>query len=348
MKRHTAHLLAIGLVIVVLLSGCARAPEAFEEPVELIPTAAQQQVTLRSTIMYYQDDNRYLIPVMRRVLWEDGIAKATLSYMVAGGDNDLEAARLGLKTVLPEGCVVDINITDNLAVASINSASLATQTAGDEALMVSAIVNTLTEFPTVAQVQILIDGDAKETLRNGTAIVKPLTRGDINLESVETAGGIVGAKKIKLFFESDASQAMVPITRMVFGRTDVTTAVVELLKGPKKDSGLSSKLPSDAALLSVTQKDGVVTVDFTGAFKEIAEQSDGGQQALKALVLTCTQFPDVKEVRILVDGKPYDPAAPTIAAPTFVNSEDDTWGADLELLPATPRVGTPLGDYGNS
>ena len=70
-------------------------------------------------------------------------------------------------------------------------------------------------------------------------------------------------------------------------------------------------------------KDGVATVNFTREFISIAEKSDGGRAALKALVLTCTQFKGIKSVQVQVEGENYDPGAQTLAVPTFANVAED-------------------------
>ncbi len=328
----------IALVALVLLTGCTRPEPVTEPPVEIIPTASEQQVSLRTTVMYYQDDNGYLIPVMRSLPWQDGIAKATLEGMVSGGQNDLEAARLGLKTVLPEGTKIDLNIASKTATLNLAKQALTARDAAEESIMVSAIVSTLTEFPTVDKVQIKLDGKAADALKYGTDISKPISRGNINLESLPVGVTMGGAKKVQLYFQSDSSSAMVPITRMVFGNADVNTAVLELIKGPKKDSGLNATLPPKTALLNVTQKNGIVTINFTKEFMTVADSSDGGQQAMKALALTCAQFPGVKEVKVQVEGKAFDPGSATLAIPTFVNTESDSWGADFDTLPVTSDV----------
>ena len=63
--------------------------------------AGETQQTM-STVVYYQDNYGYLVPVMCNVAYQDGIAKATLKMMVQSPENDMNAARLGLRTVLPE------------------------------------------------------------------------------------------------------------------------------------------------------------------------------------------------------------------------------------------------------
>lgn len=345
-RKHIMRLAVVLLVALPLvLAGCAKPNTTddvptLEEPLEQIPTAAERQVSLRSTVLYYQDDNGYLVPVMRRLPWAEGIAKASLECLVSGGDNDVEAARLGLRTILPEGTTIELDIKDSVARVDLPKAALQAEDALEESTRVSAMVYTLTEYPSVQQVQFLVDGQYVKTLKHGTSLENPIARGDINMEGVPDGVSVTGARKVELYFQSDASETLVPVTRLVFSPSDVTTAVVELLKGPKKDSGLSTTMPGQAALVSVTNKDGIVTINFTKEFKDVAEATDGGQTALKALVLTCAQFPDVKEVRVLVDGKEYDPGAATLAIPTFVNIEDEAWGLDLDsVTPVTAPQG---------
>ena len=50
-------------------------------------------------------------------------------------------------------------------------------------------------------------------------------------------------------------------------------------------------------------KDGVVTVNFSKEFKQAMEETDGGKQAVRAILFTCSQFPGVKKVEVLVDGE---------------------------------------------
>ena len=46
-----------------------------------------------------------------------------------------------------------------------------------------------------------------------------------------------------------------------------------------------------------------------------------GRAAVKALVLTCSQFEGVKEVKLQVEGKDFGLDTETLAATTVVNSE---------------------------
>jgi len=244
--------------------------------------------------------------------------------MVSSPRNDMEAARLGLRTVLPEGTDIDLDISGGVARVDLSDTVTSLPDAEAESNMVSAIVQTLTEFDTVRTVRFLIDGQQVDSLAHGTSVSGDFTRGMLNLESASASLDPEQARTVMLYFPGETGSLIVPVTRMVYGEPDVNTAVLELAKGPTASSPLESALPSGCGLIDVsTDESGKVTINFTREFISIAEQDDGGRQAVKALMLTCSQFPGVTSVEILVEGEPYDTGVSTSAIPTTVNIADD-------------------------
>lgn len=294
-------------------------PEATAANVE---TAASQAVKKTSTIVYYQDNYGYLVPVMCSVPMADGIAKATLSMMVQSPDNDMQAARLGLRTVLPENTAIDLDISNGLARIDLGKEVLDMADAAAESNMIDAVVQTLTEFDTVDRVEFLIGGQKREKLTHGTDVSGTFTRGDINVESMEPAMSVAEAKPVMLYFPSDSGTVIVPVTRMVQSGADINTAVLELAKGPAGDEMLESVVPAGCGLIDVKVEDGVAKLNFTGEFVDLVQNSDGGRMALKALVLTCTQFDNVDSVEIYVDGQKYDVEKGELVVPSFMNIAD--------------------------
>lgn len=286
-----------------------------------LPTSAGEGNTV-STIVYYQDNNGYLVPVMKKIPNEPGIAKATLSMMVQSPANDMEAARLGLRTIFPEGTNIDLDISDKVARIDLSGEIANLPDAESELNMVSAVVQTLTEFPTVETVRFLVDGQKADALVHGTSIAGDFTRGILNLESASSGITPDEAQTVTLYFPGDANSIVVPVTRMVYGTPDINTAVLEFAKGPSESSPLDDALPSGTGLISVTHEGDKVTVNFTKEFINLAEQTDGGRLALRALVLTCSQFDDVKSVEVQVEGEPYDTGLNTLSIPTFANEAD--------------------------
>ena len=117
-NQRRMYLLALGLLILAIVLACtwlllrgedeqvslnpSPSPAAAAEP-PVMPriddemTAANASPTQKpaqkaSTIVYYQDNDGYLVPVMCSVPMEDGIAKATLNLMVKNTGNDMQAA----------------------------------------------------------------------------------------------------------------------------------------------------------------------------------------------------------------------------------------------------------------
>ncbi len=276
--------------------------------------AVQQTV---GTVVYYQDNYGYLVPVMCNVAYEDGIAKATLKRMIQSPENDMAAARLGLRTVLPENTTIDLDIRDGLARIDLSREVLDMADAAAEGNMITAIVQALTEFDSVERVEFLVGGRKMEKLPHGTDISRTFERGEINLETAVDSFGEL--EPVTLYFPCDSTSVVVPVTRMVYSNADVNTAVLELAKGPSTQSPLERALPAGCGLIDVEMDGGVVKVNFTKEFAGLVENSDGGRLALKALVLTCTQFEGVEEVQVFVEGEPYDAGKDALAIPGFAN-----------------------------
>lgn len=293
-------------------------PDATPEATDIAETGANVD-----TVVYYQDNYGYLVPVMCSVPLEDGIAKATLSMMVSSGQNDMQAARLGLRTVIPQNVSIDLDISGGKARIDLSKEAMKHEDAASEANMVSAIVQTLTEFDTVSSVDFLFGGQKVSTLPHGTDVSKTMRRGDINLETtaVSTSAGS-GMNKLTLYFPGESASVVVPVTRMVYSKPDIDTAVLELAKGPASDA-LDDVIPDGCGLIDVSVENGVARINFTAEFMQIVNNIDGGRLALKALVATCAQFDGVENVEILVEGEKWSPDEEPMSAPSFANIADD-------------------------
>ncbi|MBP3656254.1 MAG: GerMN domain-containing protein [Clostridia bacterium] len=321
-KRADAEraLIACSAVLVLALSVTGRnsTMEPYEEPLEDIPVseaAASVIEDTQQTVVYYEDGDGYLVPVQRDVPRQDGIAKATLNLMVQSAKNDMDAARLGLVPVVPEGTTFDLDISQGHARVDMSNQVMNAADKQQEENMRTAIVWALTEFDTVKDVTFLVDGQRVSALSHGTNISGSYTRVGLNRE--ETEAVFADAQEVQMYFPAQDGRLLVPVSRAVYASDDMATAVFEFLRGPKEDSGLETPLPKDVQLLGVEMADGVVTINFSKAFTRIAEQSDGGVQAMRALMLTCTRYPGIRKVKILVDGEPYQP--PVDDVPTFAN-----------------------------
>ncbi|NPV28934.1 MAG: GerMN domain-containing protein [Firmicutes bacterium] len=155
-----------------------RAPAQSESLPDLLPEdlgAPPEGPEKTKVTLYFTDQaGRYLIRETREVVKVPGIARAALEALCAG------PAGKDLRPSLPAGTEVrDLNIRpDGLCIVDLNRA--ATKIPGQdpkaEALAVYAVVNTLTEFPTVARVRILVEGQLRKTLAGHIPVDEPLLR----------------------------------------------------------------------------------------------------------------------------------------------------------------------------
>ena len=328
-------LIGCSAALVLLLSLQSRnvEREPYEEPLEDIPQAqAAVSVSaqdMQQTVVYYEDGDGYLVPVQRDVLRQDGIAKATLELMVQSARNDMDAARLGLSPVMPEGTTFDLDIADGHARVDLGREALSASSKQQEENMRTAIVWALTEFDTVKDVNFLVEGQKRDTLTHGTNISGSYTRVGLNQEE-PAAPTFAGASEVQMYFPAQDGRLLVPVSRTVYSDDDVATAVFEVLRGPKADSGLETPLDEDVQLRGVSVSGGVVTINFSKEFTKIAERSDGGVQAMRALMMTCTRYPGIRKVKILVDGEPYQ--MPVGDVPTFANVASDVENSFPEVM----------------
>ena len=315
-------LCAAALVVVLAMKGGEQTTSQVLVEQTSIPieqTSSTPAAETVPTVVFYEDGDGYLVPVTRQIEKTDGIAKATLGLMVKDSANDMQAAKLGLRTVIPEGTTFEIDIADGRANVNVSKEALTCSGAAEEALMVDAITNAMTCFATVEEVTLEFDGQKRSKLTFGTDVSGVFTGGNLNLESVETFSANAGL--VQLYFPSQTGRLLVPVTRTVYSDADVSTAVLELAKGPGSSSGLERALPPDCGIKGVTMKDGVVTINFSKEFKETLQAADGGEQAIRAILFTCSQFPGVKKVEVLVEGEKLEKQPDAKA--TFINEETE-------------------------
>ncbi|KUK31294.1 MAG: Spore germination protein GerMN [Thermoanaerobacterales bacterium 50_218] len=149
-----------------------------EELPELLPEDFQPeevpQETTKVTLYFKDEEGRYLVSETREIPKVAGIARAAMEALFEGPSSP------DLNPVFPVGTQLqDINIRpDGLCIVDLSEE--ATDFGGDdpkaEALAVYAVVNTLTEFPTVEKVQILVSGQVRETLAGHIPVDQPLLR----------------------------------------------------------------------------------------------------------------------------------------------------------------------------
>lgn len=80
-------------------------------------------------------------------------------------------------------------------------------------------------------------------------------------------------------------------------------AMQELVKGPGVGGDLAPVLPPETQVLGIKVKDGTAYADFSPEILKLNVGSRGEALVLAAIADTLTEFPEVKQVQILVGGK---------------------------------------------
>jgi germination protein M len=287
----------------------------------------QQDKMLRDTVLYYKDDKGFLIPVMRKIPWTEGIAKATLSALIDTPANREDIHEIGLLPVIPANTEIHgITINNGLCKIDFTGDFLNYSNKKEEDALINSIVYTLTEFPTIDNVQIMIDGRIHQELVCGTKINKPLTRDNINY-----IGTIPGKHKVVVYYESTTNGLetyFVPITKTIEKKEHVGVNVLDaldtLVQGPPEGLGLFSDIPKGTRVVGVDVNDSIAHINLTEEILEITENQEIVKNVVKSFGLTVKeQYKDIVGVKLFVNGeeikigdvKKEDP----MVVPTFAN-----------------------------
>jgi spore germination protein GerM len=134
------------------------------------PATATMSESMRITVYHATKDALNLVPEIHVVDKNDNPARTAIALLAA------EPIDKSLMRVMPASTkLLSLKIQDGVAYANFSS-NLKRFGGGsaNEILLVAEIVNTLTEFPEIKSVQILIEGKKAETLGGHLDISEPL------------------------------------------------------------------------------------------------------------------------------------------------------------------------------
>lgn len=327
MNRKLVILLALLFCITLILASCSKplttlrdffnkdantidnsAEQVEEETQSMSEVNASQPENSRATVLYYKDDENFLVPVMRYIPKGDlGIAKTALSALIYSPEKAQDLSAAGLTPTLPMGTKINGAVIkeDGLAIIDFSKEFLNFSSVKAEELGIKAIVYTLTEFPNIKSLEIRVEGKKIEEMPQGTKIESGLKRTEINIQAVENPGEKLS--KVVVYYHKKGSGAysyFVPVTKVVSGYENSAEAAMNaLLEGPTDGSSLVSSFPEGTQLLGVQVKSGMAYVNFSEQI--LANQGDKAAEnaMIKAVTLTLKEFPEVLKTKIFVNGK---------------------------------------------
>ena len=128
----------------------------------------------------------------------------------------------------------------------------------------------------------------------------------IEKSSPVTTEKVEQSMRVKVYYPDDSGMRLVEVERevLVDDTTDKYTAAVTALLDEPEDENLTTIFPKNASIRGVKVENGMATVDFDGkGLKNFVGGSTGEEFLIGSVVDTLTNFPEVKKVKFLVDGK---------------------------------------------
>lgn len=287
----------------------ANSPDKQEEQTgSLLNQANKLESNMVQSTLYLLDQNGFVTPVTKELPFSESVAQQVLEHMIAGGPVE-SMIPVGFQALLPAGTKVQ-SIDIQQGVATVDFSKEFTQYApGDELKILQGITWALTEFPTVNEVVIWVNGERLEQMPVAlTPIPKPLNRAmGINVEMgrYTTVGHTM---PVTLYFTATSPNGVdyhVPVTRLVQGEQDVVMAtVVELIKGPDRSSKLVSPILPSTKLIhaEVNEEQQSIVANFDPTILGWGEEQMMSRQVYESIVLSLLETTSMGKVQVLVNG----------------------------------------------
>lgn len=191
LKKKIILLMVLALTIGLLAVGCTNGAgvskpvngpgngenPSSDQPAQSVQGQKQNDTAKEKVLLYFSDDQAlFLIPEEREILKTDNkneLLKKVAEELVKG------PTQKNLSLTMPQGVKVNSTKLEKDLVTVDFSKELQTNHWGGSAgemMTVYSIVNTLTQFPEVTQVQILIDGQKVDSISGHLDISQPLIR----------------------------------------------------------------------------------------------------------------------------------------------------------------------------
>ncbi|MBN4056503.1 MAG: hypothetical protein COA82_06070 [Alkaliphilus sp.] len=316
-------------VIVMTFTACQNPFSGFldeEENTEItVVVGSNERIdgSFRETVIYYKKASGMIVPLMKNIPWEEGIAKSALMQLVDKESLRKELHQLGLLPVLPEGTkIIGMSINEGVGKINFSTEVLSYDSESAERAMIKAIVYTLTEFETIDKVQILVEGNKLSKLRYGTVVAKYVERENINMLSELKNSEI----PVIVYYKANVNtgeKLYVPVTKGISAlKPDIRSALVALVESVPEGKGLISSIPVGVTVNDVFVKDGIAYVDLSEEIKLISGDLELQQAIIVSIGLTLKEIEStINQVRILSYGEQItleDEVELTI--PTFSNT----------------------------
>lgn len=250
-----------------------------------VATAKPDAQTMPLWLYFGDATGTVYVPVQRSLtIVGKRVAGTAMTALIEGPKGGLQ------RLILPDVAIKSLTIKNGTAIVDLDRRPTGV---GDVRGFVS-IVLTLTQFNTIHDVKFQING-VDLPAENGIPSARPA----INLLNPDNLGS--DALAVTVYFVANDGLHDVPVTRLVAKTNNVIGAAAQAwLAGPGQyGNALRRTAPAATQLRGINIQNGLVTVDLTQPFADVADRPG----AIRTLVETLTDVPGVKSVQVLIEGK---------------------------------------------
>ncbi|GAB4073260.1 spore germination protein GerM [Barrientosiimonas marina] len=260
--------------------------------------------------LYLFDANGMVAPQKLEIPEPDSkaVAEQSLEYLVKDGPVTSLLPN-GFEAVLPAGTeILGLNLEENGTMIVDVSKEFENYKAEDELEVLEAMTYTLTQYDTVDEMKLRIDGNPQESMPvDGTPIADGYSRANgINLVQNGTVD-LLGSESVTLYYPSAQgdNKYFVPVTEHINVDSDhvYESAVQALMQGPAMDTNLQHVFNQSVELTSHPEldDDGVLEMVFN---QEVLEDNDDAiisNDVMGTLVRTLTQDKEIEAIDVKVE-----------------------------------------------
>ena len=270
--------------------------------------------------VYLMHDSGYLVKTEVEMVTTEGHSSvaAVFAALQVGAD----VAHESTHGLIPASAVLrDYTVERDILTLNLSESFMYFRTSVEQDLLTS-LVWSMTELENINQVHFEIDGEPVNNFYTPLDVGRGLTRSmGINVE-VAAPRAIDTQMMLLYFFTDDSDSLLVPVTRLVATEVDPFEYAVSSLVRGSAGANYISVFNHRATLLEQPKiENGIMTLNFCSELFFDLEQTQVSSQVIKQLVMTMTEFAEVHEVSVVVEGssRVFDDIGNPITVPVSRN-----------------------------
>jgi len=250
--------------------------------------------------LYVMHDSGHLVKTTVMANPEMSEVDSIFNSLLVDSDN-LHDGVFGL---IPSGAVLrNYEIVDGILTLDLSESFTWYKTSVEQNLLTS-LVWSMTALNDVDHVNFLVEGEPVNNFNTALHVGRGLNRAmGINVEM--DAQSMANTKPIMLYFFTDQTEdaLLVPVTRLVDPHVDPFEIVISsLVRGPLSGSYISVFNHQASLIEAPFIDEGIMTLNFSSNLFYDLDQTQVSSQVIKQLVMSMTEFEEVTEVSVVIEG----------------------------------------------